>query len=195
MELNGNLRIEWEFGGSCWEVEKEWGFGTEVENLLLSEIWDSSVLMHIIFPRFFLAEEQRRHFEKLSIYCNHYASLIPMSFVLGISTDFFTFTYTLKRFLVNIIGVVFPPIHVVNPCRFLCDRDSEPLVESVHIDPAAGPGDVRALGRCTGRGRARKNAATHTRALHQSVCSAHPALSQHRRLQTLSHHGSCGGGG
>ncbi|KAL2086129.1 hypothetical protein ACEWY4_017188 [Coilia grayii] len=33
--------------------------------------------------RFFLQEEQKRSFEKLSIYCNHYASLIPMSFVLG----------------------------------------------------------------------------------------------------------------
>ncbi|KAI4896436.1 hypothetical protein NFI96_026903, partial [Prochilodus magdalenae] len=33
--------------------------------------------------RFFLLEEQKRYFEKLSIYCNHYASLIPMSFVLG----------------------------------------------------------------------------------------------------------------
>ncbi|KAM9454455.1 bestrophin-2 [Clarias gariepinus] len=33
--------------------------------------------------RFFLADEQKRYFEKLSIYCNHYASLIPMSFVLG----------------------------------------------------------------------------------------------------------------
>ncbi|KAF4075319.1 hypothetical protein AMELA_G00233160 [Ameiurus melas] len=33
--------------------------------------------------RFFLVDEQKRHFEKLSIYCNHYASLIPMSFVLG----------------------------------------------------------------------------------------------------------------
>ncbi|XP_058236976.1 bestrophin-2 [Hemibagrus wyckioides] len=33
--------------------------------------------------RFVLADEQKRHFEKLSIYCNHYASLIPMSFVLG----------------------------------------------------------------------------------------------------------------
>ncbi|GAA6091386.1 bestrophin-2 [Tachysurus ichikawai] len=33
--------------------------------------------------RFILADEQKRHFEKLSIYCNHYSSLIPMSFVLG----------------------------------------------------------------------------------------------------------------
>ncbi|KAF3687246.1 Bestrophin-1 TU15B Vitelliform macular dystrophy protein 2 [Channa argus] len=33
--------------------------------------------------RFFLFEEQKRYFEKLAIYCNHYASLIPMSFVLG----------------------------------------------------------------------------------------------------------------
>ncbi|XP_006631675.2 bestrophin-2a [Lepisosteus oculatus] len=33
--------------------------------------------------RFLLLEDQKRYFEKLAIYCNHYASLIPMSFVLG----------------------------------------------------------------------------------------------------------------
>ncbi|KAL1005817.1 hypothetical protein UPYG_G00064340 [Umbra pygmaea] len=33
--------------------------------------------------RFLLFDEQKRYFEKLAIYCNHYASLIPMSFVLG----------------------------------------------------------------------------------------------------------------
>ncbi|XP_072319710.1 bestrophin-2a [Eucyclogobius newberryi] len=33
--------------------------------------------------RFVLFDEQKRYFEKLAIYCNHYASLIPMSFVLG----------------------------------------------------------------------------------------------------------------
>ncbi|KAL4647924.1 bestrophin-2 [Arapaima gigas] len=33
--------------------------------------------------RFFLLEHQKRYFEKLAIYCNNYASLIPMSFVLG----------------------------------------------------------------------------------------------------------------
>ncbi|XP_034544218.1 bestrophin-2 [Notolabrus celidotus] len=33
--------------------------------------------------RCFLYEDQKRYFEKLAIYCNHYASLIPMSFVLG----------------------------------------------------------------------------------------------------------------
>ncbi|XP_077575114.1 bestrophin-2a isoform X2 [Stigmatopora nigra] len=33
--------------------------------------------------RFFLPQNQKRYFEKLAIYCNHYASLIPMSFVLG----------------------------------------------------------------------------------------------------------------
>ncbi|XP_036959411.1 bestrophin-2-like [Acanthopagrus latus] len=33
--------------------------------------------------RFFLHDDQKRYFEKLAIYCNHYASLIPMSFVLG----------------------------------------------------------------------------------------------------------------
>ncbi|XP_029440972.1 bestrophin-2 [Rhinatrema bivittatum] len=33
--------------------------------------------------RFLLLEEQKRYFEKLAIYCNDYANLIPMSFVLG----------------------------------------------------------------------------------------------------------------
>ncbi|XP_035262511.1 bestrophin-2 isoform X1 [Anguilla anguilla] len=33
--------------------------------------------------RFFLLDDHKRYFEKLAIYCNHYASLIPMSFVLG----------------------------------------------------------------------------------------------------------------
>ncbi|KAK9539676.1 hypothetical protein VZT92_002178 [Zoarces viviparus] len=33
--------------------------------------------------RFLLFDDQKRYFEKLAIYCNHYASLIPMSFVLG----------------------------------------------------------------------------------------------------------------
>lgn len=33
--------------------------------------------------RFLLHDDQKRYFEKLAIYCNHYASLIPMSFVLG----------------------------------------------------------------------------------------------------------------
>uniref|UniRef100_UPI00398F6DA6 bestrophin-2 n=1 Tax=Pristiophorus japonicus TaxID=55135 RepID=UPI00398F6DA6 len=33
--------------------------------------------------RFVLMEEQRRYFEKLALYCNHYANLIPMAFVLG----------------------------------------------------------------------------------------------------------------
>ncbi|XP_006998433.1 bestrophin-2a [Peromyscus maniculatus bairdii] len=33
--------------------------------------------------RFLLAEEQKRYFEKLVMYCDQYASLIPVSFVLG----------------------------------------------------------------------------------------------------------------
>ncbi|XP_076975712.1 bestrophin-2a [Tamandua tetradactyla] len=33
--------------------------------------------------RFVLSEEQKRYFEKLVIYCDQYASLIPVSFVLG----------------------------------------------------------------------------------------------------------------
>lgn len=35
-------------------------------------------------PRsFVLTEEQKRYFEKLVLYCDQYASLIPVSFVLG----------------------------------------------------------------------------------------------------------------
>ncbi|XP_068130323.1 bestrophin-2a [Hyperolius riggenbachi] len=33
--------------------------------------------------RFFLNEDQKRSFEKVSLYCNNYANLIPLSFVLG----------------------------------------------------------------------------------------------------------------
>uniref|UniRef100_H3ANC2 Bestrophin homolog n=1 Tax=Latimeria chalumnae TaxID=7897 RepID=H3ANC2_LATCH len=33
--------------------------------------------------RFVLMEHQKRYFESVAIYCNHYANLIPMSFVLG----------------------------------------------------------------------------------------------------------------
>ncbi|KAK6468862.1 bestrophin-2 [Huso huso] len=33
--------------------------------------------------RFVLLDYQKRYFEKLAMYCNHYANLIPMSFVLG----------------------------------------------------------------------------------------------------------------
>lgn len=33
---------------------------------------------------FVLTEEQKRYFEKLVIYCDQYASLIPLSFVLGV---------------------------------------------------------------------------------------------------------------
>ena len=44
----------------------------------------SLILVHHFHPfRFFLHDDQKRYFEKLAIYCNHYASLIPMSFVLG----------------------------------------------------------------------------------------------------------------
>lgn len=34
-------------------------------------------------PSFVLAEDQKRSFEKLVIYCDQYANLIPVSFVLG----------------------------------------------------------------------------------------------------------------
>ncbi|KAB0404870.1 hypothetical protein E2I00_001660, partial [Balaenoptera physalus] len=36
--------------------------------------------------RFVLTEEQKRYFEKLVLYCDQYASLIPVSFVLGFMT-------------------------------------------------------------------------------------------------------------
>ncbi|XP_030051131.1 bestrophin-2a isoform X2 [Microcaecilia unicolor] len=43
-------------------------------------------LMYLVFSvtyRFFLTDDQKRYFEKLAIYCDDYANLIPMSFVLG----------------------------------------------------------------------------------------------------------------
>ncbi|XP_023675470.2 bestrophin-2 [Paramormyrops kingsleyae] len=36
-----------------------------------------------IIYRFLLRDEEKRMFEKLTLYCNHYAELIPVSFVLG----------------------------------------------------------------------------------------------------------------
>lgn len=46
--------------------------------------FESLILVHHFHPfRFLLHDDQKRYFEKLAIYCNHYASLIPMSFVLG----------------------------------------------------------------------------------------------------------------
>lgn len=37
----------------------------------------------VFFTRFVLSDDQRRLFEKLAIYCDRYAELIPVSFVLG----------------------------------------------------------------------------------------------------------------
>lgn len=37
----------------------------------------------VSFDRFVLNEDQKRLFEKLSMYCDRYAELIPVSFVLG----------------------------------------------------------------------------------------------------------------
>lgn len=39
--------------------------------------------MRCLIDRCILTEEQRRMFEKLSMYCDQYAQLIPVSFVLG----------------------------------------------------------------------------------------------------------------
>lgn len=40
-------------------------------------------LMLSLMYRFILSDKQKRNFEKLSLYCDNYANLIPMSFVLG----------------------------------------------------------------------------------------------------------------
>lgn len=40
-------------------------------------------LSALLFTRFVLTEDQKRRFEKLSMYCDRYAELIPVSFVLG----------------------------------------------------------------------------------------------------------------
>lgn len=37
----------------------------------------------VSFTRFVFNEDQKRLFEKLSLYCDRYAELIPVSFVLG----------------------------------------------------------------------------------------------------------------
>lgn len=37
----------------------------------------------VFFSRYVLSKDQKRQFERLSIYCDHYAELIPVSFVLG----------------------------------------------------------------------------------------------------------------
>lgn len=48
-------------------------------------------------PRsFVLAEGQKRYFEKLVIYCDQYASLIPVSFVLGAFAPEFPTPHTEK---------------------------------------------------------------------------------------------------
>lgn len=41
------------------------------------------VWCYIAFSRFVLNGDQKRLFEKLSMYCDRYAELIPVSFVLG----------------------------------------------------------------------------------------------------------------
>lgn len=52
---------------------------------LSQQAWVSHVrLMIISLPfRLILSESQRLMFEKLALYCNSYAELIPVSFVLG----------------------------------------------------------------------------------------------------------------
>lgn len=92
----------------------------------------------------------------------------------------------------NIYIYIFPrkPAFVLCYCRVLRDINSEPLVESVHLYPAAGQDHVHALGGRSGRGRARQAAAPHADALRQSVRAPDPALRQHGCLQEIPHHGS-----
>lgn len=51
-----------------------------------------------------LKDEQRRLFEKLSIYCDRYAELIPVSFVLGELWPIFLFSQfkTSKQMCINL---------------------------------------------------------------------------------------------
>lgn len=74
--------------------------------------------------------------------------------------------------------------------RVLRDINSESLVESVHLHPAAGQDHVHALRGRPGRGRARPASETHADALHESVRAPDPALRQHCRVQEIPHHGS-----
>ncbi|XP_015254695.1 PREDICTED: bestrophin-2-like [Cyprinodon variegatus] len=56
-----------------------------IYKLLYRELFIFTVLYYFfsIVYRFMLSSEQKRLFEKLSIYCDRYAELIPVSFVLG----------------------------------------------------------------------------------------------------------------
>lgn len=58
------------------------------QRLLDQKVWCQflsyfSSSIDVSFTRFVLNDDQRRLFEKLSIYCDRYAELIPVSFVLG----------------------------------------------------------------------------------------------------------------
>ncbi|XP_053572006.1 bestrophin-2 [Bombina bombina] len=53
--------------------------------------------------RFLLSEEQKLYFEKVAIYCNNYASLIPVSFVLG-----FYVTLVVNRWWNQYLCIPFP---------------------------------------------------------------------------------------
>lgn len=90
------------------------------------------------------------------------------------------------------ITLLRPTAYIDVARRFLRHVNSKPMVESVHLHPAAGQDHVHALGGSAGRGRARQITATHADALHESVRYPDPALRQHSRVQEIPHNGSCG---
>lgn len=74
--------------------------------------------------------------------------------------------------------------------RVLRDINSESLVESVHLHPAARQDHVHAFRWRAGRRRAWQVAATDADALCESVRTPDPALRQHSRVQEIPYHGS-----
>lgn len=74
--------------------------------------------------------------------------------------------------------------------RVLRDINSESLVESVHLHPAARQDHVHAFRWRAGWRRAWQVAATDADALCESVRTPDPALRQHSRVQEIPYHGS-----
>lgn len=84
-------------------------------------------LAHVSFTRLVLKDDQRRLFEQLSIYCDHYAELIPVSFVLG---EFLNLKPEKKLTLQSHSSPPHPEA-LFSHTRFLCDPGGLPLVGPV----------------------------------------------------------------
>lgn len=84
--------------------------------------------------RFILKDDQKRLFEKLSIYCDRYAELIPVSFVLGQLVLKYHFFFSIPR---NDVHASSP--YLKSSPRFLCDLGCVTLVGPVWKRPLARP--------------------------------------------------------